>query len=102
MYAKGRDYVCGENWVRSRVQWFWLISHFEAEQPIPDTLRARGFGIWKKTPFYPWLENFFCKNRKMFFFQSLILGTPFDGSLPCFQHVLLMGSLIYIPKVMSL
>jgi hypothetical protein len=49
----------------------------------------------------PWLAEIFGKNRKMCFFgviSKLILGTPFAISLPFFQHVLFMGSLIHIPK----
>ncbi len=51
----------------------------------------------KNFQLHPWLAKIFVKNRKMFFckLHSLILGTPFDGSLLFFQHVLFVGSLIY-------
>jgi hypothetical protein len=63
--------------------------------------------IWKLAQknflLHPWLAKFFVRNRKMLFlFQSLILGTPFDGSFPFFQHVLFMGFLIHIPKTQTI
>ncbi len=42
--------------------------------------------------------NFWQKTESAFlvYFQSLILGAPFNRSLPFFQLVLFMGSLIHI------
>jgi hypothetical protein len=51
---------------------------------------------------HPWLAKIFGKFFFWYNFSlSLILGTPFDGSLPLFQHVLFLGSLIHIPKFWS-
>ena len=48
--------------------------------------------------------NFWQKPEMRFLvrFQSLILRVPFDRSLPFFQHVLFMESLIDIPNLRSL
>ncbi len=51
--------------------------------------------------------NFWQKLENVFFWygfkvQSLILGASFDRSLPFFQHVLFMGSLIHISNFRSL
>ncbi len=80
---------------------FYFFSHFEVQPPIPDTLRAQGFGNWQKKifNFIHGLRKFLAKTGKCVFwvlFQSLILGAPFDRSLPFFQHVLFMESLIHI------
>jgi hypothetical protein len=58
----------------------------------------------KNFQFHPWPAEIFGKNQKMRFFglvQSLILGALLDRSLPFFQHVLFMESLIHIPKYES-
>ena len=49
-------------------------------------------------------EKFWQKPENAFFglVQSLILGALFDRSLPFFQHVLFMESLIHIPNLRSL
>ncbi len=53
----------------SRVQWFWLFSHFEVKQPIPDTLRAQGFGNLQKKifNFIHGLGKVLAKTRKCVF-----------------------------------
>jgi hypothetical protein len=59
----------------------------------------------KNVELHPWPAEIFGKNQKMRFFgmiSKLILGAPFDRSLPFFQHVLLMESLIHIPNFRSL
>ncbi len=48
------------------------------------------------------LRKFLAKTRKCVFlvwFQSLILGAPFERSLPFFQHVLFMESLVPKSKI---
>ncbi len=86
---------------------FDLFSHFEVQPPIPDTLRAQGFGNWQKKffNFIHGLRKFLAKTGKCVFlvqFQSLILGALNDRSLPFFQHFLFMESLIHIPNLRSL
>ncbi len=71
------------------------------------THRVQGFGNWQKKMFnfIHGLRKFLAKTGKCVFlvwFQSLILGASFDRSLPLFQHVLFMGSLIHILNFRSL
>ncbi len=85
--------------LHSRVQWFWLFFTFWGITTHP--WHPKGPRIWKLAKkifqLHPWPAEIFGKNRKMRFlvyFQSLILGALFDRSLPFFQHVLFMKSLI--------
>ncbi len=91
----------------TRVQWFWLFFTFWG---ITTHLwHPKGPRIWKLAKkifnFMHGLRKFLAKTRKCVFlvwFQSLILGAAFDRSLPFFQHVLFMASLIHIPNFRSL
>jgi hypothetical protein len=47
--------------------------------------------------------NFWQKPENAFFWSSFkVLGALFDRSLPFFQHVLYMESLIHVPNLKSL
>jgi hypothetical protein len=89
-----------------RVQWFWLFLTFWGIATHP--WHPKGPRIWKLAKkifnFIHGLRKFLAKTGKCVFlvwFQSLILEAPFDRSLPFFQHVLFMGSLIHIPNFLS-
>ncbi len=89
------------------MQWFLLFFTFRGITTHP--WHPKGPRIWKlaKTNFqpHPRLRKFLAKTGKCIFlvwFQSLILGASFDRSLPFFQHVLFMGSLIHISNFWSL
>ncbi len=71
----------------NRVQWFWLFFTFWGITTHPDTLRVQGFRNWQKKyfNFIHGLRKFLAKTGKCVFlvwFQSLILGAPFERSLP--------------------
>ncbi len=84
-----------------RVQWFWLFFTFWGITTHP--WHPKGPRIWKLAKNFFQLQHglrkFLAKTGKCVFlvwFQSLMLGAPFDRSLPFFRHVLFMGSLIHI------
>ncbi len=51
---------------------FDFSSHFEVKQPIPDTLRAQGFGNWQKNFSTSSMAcgNFWQKPENAFFWSS--------------------------------
>ncbi len=74
--------------------------------PSLTPLGPKDLEIGKKIlQLHPWPAEIFGKNRKKPFFglvSKFNLGALFDRSLPFFQHVLFMESLIHIPNLRSL
>ncbi len=82
-----------------RVQWFLLFFTFWGITTHP--WHPKGPRIWKLATknfqLHPWPAEIFGKNRKMRFLGLVSkFRAPFDRSLPFFQHILFMESLINI------
>ncbi len=77
------------SYIYNRVQWFWLFFTFWGITTHP--WHPKGPRIWKLAKkifnFIHGLRKFLAKTRNWVFivwFQSIILGAPFDRSLPFF------------------
>jgi hypothetical protein len=89
--------------ISNRLQWFGLFFTFWGMTTHPWHPKGPRISKLAKKIFnlIHGLRKFLAKTGKCvfsFWFQSLILGPPFDRSLLFFQHVSCMRSLIHIQK----